>query len=35
VIERTLVELGVRERFRIIKPQEATVEQIAVHGDRK
>jgi hypothetical protein len=34
IVERELVELGVRERFRLIEPQDAALEQFAVHGDR-
>ncbi|MBM7066957.1 hypothetical protein IU397_05050 [Actibacterium sp. 188UL27-1] len=33
VVERSLEESGVRERFRIIAPQGASLEAFAVHGD--
>ena len=33
VIERELTEAGVKERFRLIPPQGATLEAFAVHGD--
>jgi len=33
VIERELTESGVRDRFRIIPPQNAALETFAVHGD--
>ncbi|MBL4647228.1 MAG: hypothetical protein JKY99_12315 [Rhizobiales bacterium] len=33
VVERELVETGVKESFRIIKPQDADLAQIAVHAD--
>lgn len=32
VVNRELVEAGVSESFRVIKPQEATLEMVAVHG---
>lgn len=32
VVERELVEAGVSERFRVIEPQEATLDIVAVHG---
>jgi hypothetical protein len=32
-VSRELVDLGVRERFRSIEPQEASLEQFAVHGN--
>ena len=31
-VERTLVEMGVKEAFRALVPQEATLDQFAVHG---
>lgn len=31
-VERELTEAGVRERFRHIKPQDADIAQVAVHG---
>ena len=31
-VERTLVEMGVKESFRAIVPREASLEQFAVHG---
>ena len=33
VVQRELVEAGVSESFRAIKPQEASLEMVAVHGD--
>ncbi len=33
VIERELTEAGVKERFRLIPPQGASLEAFAVHGD--
>jgi hypothetical protein len=33
VVSRELVEAGVSESFRAIKPQEATIDMVAVHGD--
>ena len=33
VLERDLTEAGVRERFRIIPPQGASLQAFAVHGD--
>lgn len=32
VVERTLVDAGVREAFRAIKPQDATLDLVAMHG---
>lgn len=32
VVNRELVEAGVSESFRVIKPQEATLEMVAIHG---
>ncbi len=32
VVNRELVEAGVSESFRVIKPQEATLDMVAVHG---
>ena len=32
VVERSLEQVGVRERFRIIKPRDAGLEAFAVHG---
>jgi hypothetical protein len=32
VVERTLEDVGIRERFRIIKPRDAGLEAFAVHG---
>ncbi|MHA1189537.1 MAG: DUF6505 family protein [Alphaproteobacteria bacterium] len=32
MIERVLEEVGVRERIRVIKPQDASLEAFAVHG---
>ena len=32
VVERSLEDVGVRERFRIIKPRDAALETFAVHG---
>lgn len=32
VVNRELVEAGVSETFRVIRPQEATLEMVAVHG---
>lgn len=34
IVERTLVDAGVSEAFRVIKPQEATLDLVAIHGDR-
>lgn len=34
IVERTLVDAGVNEAFRVIKPQEATLDLVAIHGDR-
>lgn len=31
-VQRELVEAGVSESFRAIKPQEATIEMVAIHG---
>lgn len=33
IVERTLVEAGVNEAFRAIKPQEATLDLVAIHGE--
>lgn len=33
IVERTLTETGVKESFRAIKPADAELEAIAVHGD--
>lgn len=33
IVERELVDMGVKESFRVIKPQEADLAQFAVHGD--
>lgn len=33
VVERTLVDAGVNEAFRVIKPQEATLDLVAIHGE--
>jgi hypothetical protein len=32
IVEREIADLGVRERFRLIEPREAMLEQFAVHG---
>lgn len=32
VVQRELVEAGVSESFRVIKPQDATLEMVAMHG---
>ncbi|MDJ0827265.1 MAG: DUF6505 family protein [Rhodobacter sp.] len=32
VVERTLEDVGIRERFRVIKPRDAGLEAFAVHG---
>lgn len=32
IVERDLVDAGVRERFRVIQPQDAELEAFAVHG---
>ena len=32
VVERSLVDAGIKESFRAIKPQDATLELVAVHG---
>ena len=32
IVEREIADLGVRERFRLIEPREATLDQFAVHG---
>lgn len=34
IVERTLVDAGVSEAFRALKPQEATLDLVAIHGDR-
>ena len=33
IVERTLVDAGVSEAYRSIKPQEATLDQVAIHGE--
>ncbi|MDJ0629005.1 MAG: DUF6505 family protein [Rhodobacter sp.] len=33
VVERELEEVGIRERFRVIKPRDAGLEAFAVHGN--
>tara|TARA_R110002094_G_scaffold119530_1_gene114630 strand:- start:1161 stop:1637 length:477 start_codon:yes stop_codon:yes gene_type:complete len=33
IVERELVDTGVKERFRVLKPQDADLSQFAVHGD--
>jgi len=33
LIERSLEEIGVREKFRVIAPQSASLDAFAVHGD--
>ncbi len=33
IVERTLVDAGVSEAFRVIQPQEATLDLVAIHGD--
>ena len=33
IVERSLVEAGVSEAFRVIKPQEATLDLVAIHGE--
>lgn len=33
IVERSLVEAGVREAFRAIRPQEASLDQVAIHGE--
>lgn len=33
IVERELVESGVKESFRVLKPQDADLAQFAVHGD--
>jgi hypothetical protein len=33
VVERTLEDVGVREKFRVIAPRDASLESFAVHGD--
>lgn len=33
IVERELVDTGVKERFRVLKPQDADLAQFAVHGD--
>ena len=33
VVEREMEEVGIREKFRIIKPRDAGLEAFAVHGD--
>ena len=32
VVQRELVEAGVSESFRVIKPQDATLDMVAIHG---
>ncbi|MEL6999551.1 MAG: DUF6505 family protein [Pseudomonadota bacterium] len=34
IVERTLVDAGVNEAFRSIKPQDAELDLVAIHGDR-
>ena len=34
IVERTLVEAGVREAFRALRPAEAQLDLVAIHGDR-
>ena len=33
IVERELIDTGVKERFRVLKPQDADLSQFAVHGD--
>lgn len=33
IVERDLIDMGVKESFRVIKPQDADLAQFAVHGD--
>lgn len=33
IVERSLVDAGVSEAFRIIQPQEATLDLVAIHGE--
>ncbi|MFK7945549.1 MAG: DUF6505 family protein [Paracoccaceae bacterium] len=33
IVERTLVDAGVSEAFRALKPQEATLDLVAIHGE--
>jgi hypothetical protein len=33
VLEREMTEAGVKERYRIVPPQGASLEAFAVHGD--
>ena len=33
IVERTLVDAGVNEAFRAIKPQDATLDLVAIHGE--
>ena len=33
IVERSLVDAGVSEAFRVIKPQEATLDLVAIHGE--
>ena len=33
IVERSLVDAGVSEAFRAIKPQEATLDLVAIHGE--
>ena len=33
VVTRELVEAGINESFRAIKPQEATIDMVAIHGE--
>ncbi len=33
VVQREMVEAGVSESFRAIKPQEASLDMVAVHGE--
>ncbi len=34
IVERTLIDAGVSEAFRVIKPADATLDLVAIHGDR-
>ena len=34
IVERRLVDAGVKETFRAIKPAEAQIDLVAIHGDR-
>ena len=33
VVTRELIEAGINESFRAIKPQEATIDMVAIHGE--